>query len=184
MIVEELPISGAYLLKPQLIEDERGHFFRGFCKKELEDHGLKIDEIVQVNRSFNKSKGTFRGLHYQLPPFAEEKIITCLNGSVADLIVDVRKESPTFLSYEIVELSSDNKYAIMIPKGCAHGFISLKDNAELLYMHTNYYAPKFEFAFSVKDPILNINLPITIREISDRDKAHKLLDKDFKGVEL
>lgn len=184
MILEKLSINGAFLLDPELIEDVRGHFYRGFCRRELENCGGRIDEIVQVNRSFNKSKGTFRGLHYQLPPFAEEKIITCLKGCVADVIVDVRRDSPTFLVYEIVELSSVNKKSLLIPKGCAHGFITLNDNSELLYMHTNYYAPQYESACSIFDPLLSIKLPIDILEISDRDKSHELLSRDFKGIEI
>jgi dTDP-4-dehydrorhamnose 3,5-epimerase len=184
MIIQALQISGAYLLKPELIEDERGHFFRGFCQKELKSKGIQLDAFVQVNRSFNKKKGTFRGLHFQRPPFAEEKVITCLSGAVADVIVDLRKDSLTFLYHEIVDLSSANKISLLVPKGCAHGFITLTDNTELLYMHTNYYVPNSESACSVMDPSLKITLPVTIEEISERDQSHIFLDRNFKGIEL
>lgn len=184
MNVEELNITGAFFLKPDLIGDERGNFFRAFCKRELASHGVTIDEIVQVNRSFNISKGTFRGLHFQVSPYAEEKIVSCLNGCVADVIVDLRKDSPSFLSYEIIELSSDNRASVLIPKGCAHGFITLSDNTELLYMHTNFYEPDFESACSVFDPILKINLPVDLEKISERDKTHNFLGKDFKGISI
>jgi len=184
MNVEELDILGAFLLKPELIRDERGFFFRAFCKEELAKNGVIVDEIVQVNRSFNIAKGTFRGLHYQNPPYAEEKIVACLNGSIADVIVDLRKSSPSFLSHEIVELSPENQIAVLIPKGCAHGFITLVENTELLYMHTNSYAPQSESACSIYDPLLNIKLPIAIKEISERDRIHSFLDKDFKGIRI
>lgn len=184
MIIEKLPISKLYLLKPQLLNDSRGYFFREFCKQELVNIGIAIDEVVQVNRSFNKKKGTFRGLHYQLPPFSEEKIVSCVQGSVADIVVDLRKNSPTFLEHQLLELSSENKHSILIPKGCAHGFITLEDNAELLYMHTSFYNQQAESACSVFDPMLNINLPIEIKEISERDNSHNFLSIDFKGITI
>ena len=185
MITVELQeIQGLYVIKPNLIEDERGHFFRSICKKELEHHGIEIDEIVQVNRSFNRRKGTFRGLHYQNPPFAEEKIIACIQGEVVDIIVDVRTGSPTFLKHVKITLSAHNKKSVLIPKGCAHGFITMCENSELLYFHTNYYMPSSEGAISISDPIVDISLPVDIEEISVRDKKHPLLSKNFTGIEI
>ena len=177
-------IKGSYCLSPDIIGDDRGFFYRTFCRDELKQEGITLDEIVQVNHSFNKRMGTFRGFHFQYPPFAEEKIVKCIKGEVLDIILDLRKGSGTFLKYETVLLSEENKRSVLIPKGCAHGFITLKENCELTYLHTQYYKPEFEGGVSILDPLLKIELPIEIIEISDKDKDRNFLPIDFNGIEI
>jgi len=177
-------IGGVYYWEPDLHQDNRGYFYRGFCRDELKAQGIEVGDIVQMNHSFNKVKGTFRGLHYQIPPFAEEKIITCMQGDVLDLVLDLRKRSPTFLKYEVIGLSEVTHRSVLVPKGCAHGFITLKENCQLLYLHTAFYKPEYERAVSVSDPRVNITLPVRIEEMSERDKNHPLLSNDFQGIEL
>lgn len=184
MKITPTSIPGAYYWAPNKIEDDRGYFYRGFCRQELRAAGIKTDEIVQINHSFSKKKGTFRGFHYQLPPFAEEKIITCLEGEVLDFIIDIRKGSETLLQSEAVLLSGRNYRSVLIPKGCAHGFITLAENCRLLYLHTAFYNPESERGISVSDPRIRVKLPIAIAEISERDQRHAPLTENFDGIQL
>lgn len=177
-------LQGCVYWSPEVRGDNRGYFYRGFCKNELKGVGMEIGEIVQVNHSFSAAKGTFRGLHFQRPPYAEEKIITCLEGEVLDIIVDIRKGSPTFLNYVTVNLSAENRNTVMVPKGCAHGFITLARNTRLMYMHTAYYMPDHEGGISIRDPKLKIELPTEIAEQSERDKGHPHIGEYFDGIEL
>jgi dTDP-4-dehydrorhamnose 3,5-epimerase len=184
MNITSTHIAGVFISEPKKIEDKRGFFYRGFCRNELKKAGVNIGEIVQINHSFSRKKGTFRGLHYQRPPYSEEKIVSCLEGSVLDIAVDLRKGSPTFLQHVSVELSPLNCRSFIIPKGCAHGFITLEENCRLLYLHTEYYEPSWEGGCSVHDPLLQIQLPVVLTELSDRDKNHPYLSKDFTGIEI
>lgn len=184
MKIIETSIRGAYYWEPVKREDARGYFYRGFCRQELSDAGISMGEIVQINHSFSVKKGTFRGFHYQLPPFAEEKIITCLEGEVLDFVLDLRKGSETFLKHDSVILSEKNNRSVLIPKGCAHGFMTLSDNCKLLYLHTAIYKQEFEGGISISDPLINVMLPLPLEEISERDQHHALLNENFEGIQL
>jgi dTDP-4-dehydrorhamnose 3,5-epimerase len=175
-------INGVFIIKPIKFEDERGSFSRLFCIKELEK--ISNIEIKQINHSVSKYKGTVRGLHFQEEPYAEIKIIKCLKGSVFDVIVDIRKNSPTFLKTFSIKLTSKNQKMIYIPKGFAHGFQTLEDNVELLYFHSNVYTPKKEGALNIKDPLLNIKWPENITFTSEKDARHSFLNTNFKGIEI
>jgi dTDP-4-dehydrorhamnose 3,5-epimerase len=180
MIFNKEMIEGIYTLEPTVLEDNRGHFFRTFCMEEMEVFFQK--PFVQMNQSFNKKAGTFRGFHYQKPPFEEGKLIRCINGSVQDIVIDVRENSKTFLQSFSVILSRENKKMIYIPEGCAHGFVTLEDNTELVYQHTNYYNKDADAGINVKDEAIKVTLQTEIEIISEKDKSIKLLDKNFKGI--
>ena len=184
MKLTETSIPGAYYWEPVKSEDARGYFYRGFCRQELMDAGISIGEIVQINHSFSVKKGTFRGFHYQLPPFAEEKIVSCLQGEVLDFVLDIRKGSKTFLKHDSIILSEKNNRSVLIPKGCAHGFITLTENCKLLYLHTTFYQQEFERGITVSDPRVNVKLPTGIEEISERDQHHALLNENFEGIKV
>jgi dTDP-4-dehydrorhamnose 3,5-epimerase len=184
MKIIETSIEGAYYWDPTKREDIRGYFYRGFCRQELSDLGIAIGEIVQINHSFSVKKGTFRGFHYQMPPFAEEKIVACMEGEILDFVLDLRNGSDTFLRHDSVVLSEQNNRSVLIPKGCAHGFITLTENCKLLYLHTAFYKPEFERGISISDPRVNVKLPIPIEEISERDQYHILLSEKFEGIKV
>lgn len=176
-------ILGVVVIERQPISDERGWFERLFCADELAEL-TGGQTIKQVNRSVTHRRGAVRGLHYQHPPHAEIKIVTCLRGEVFDVAVDVRQDSTTFLQWHSERLTANNKRMLVIPKGCAHGFQTLTDNCELLYFHTSEYMPDAEAALQFQDKKLAITLPLPITEISDRDCMHPLIDTQFKGLKL
>ena len=180
MRIEEREIAGVFSIIPHVLEDERGGFFRTYCKNELAK--ITDSEFVQMNHSINLKKGTLRGLHFQTPPHSEDKIVRCIRGAVYDVFVDVRKDSPTFLQWGSRLLSAENKELLFLPRGIAHGFITLEDQTELLYQHSNFYTPNSEGALRYNDPILSITWPIEPIVISERDKNHPLLTPDFKGI--
>jgi dTDP-4-dehydrorhamnose 3,5-epimerase len=184
MIFTETALKGVWLIDPLVLRDERGAFMRAFCKREFAENGITNGaiEFVQINHSFNLYRGTVRGLHYQTPPSSETKLIRCIRGAVMDFVVDVRAGSPTFLQWVSVELSARNLRMILIPEGFAHGFQTLKNNTELLYHHTEYYAPQHEQALNVFDPMLSISLPLPVSVISERDRNHPMLTTDFEGI--
>jgi dTDP-4-dehydrorhamnose 3,5-epimerase len=171
MIFIETKLKGAFIIKPQKIEDERGSFSRTFCKKEFAEYGLNAS-ITQCNISFNKKKGTFRGMHFQAPPFEEEKIVSCVQGSLLDYIIDLRVESPTFKHWIKVELSEKNGFMLYVPKSFAHGFLTLCDNTQVFYQMTEYYHPEFAIGFRHDDPAFDIRLPYEITTISEKDKSY------------
>lgn len=176
-------LKGCYTVEPRIMEDDRGWFTRVFCKEEIHPFAGDVN-FVQINHSFNRHKGTFRGMHYQEPPHAEEKLIRCIAGAVVDFALDLRKNSPTFLKWIAVELSAANKRMIFIPKGFAHGFQTLQDNSELIYHHTAFYNPKAEKGLNMNDPRIKIELPVSLSVVSDRDKNHPHLDITFSGIEI
>lgn len=184
MIIKKTSIEGLCIIQPKIIEDDRGYFFRSFCNSELKEAGLGDINFVQMNQSYNKFKGTFRGFHFQIPPFSEDKMIRCVKGRVFDYAIDIRSGSKTFLKYEMVELSEYNHQMIFIPKGFAHGFITSEPETVLLYYHTQSYQPGFECGISFQDPLINIQLPEKITIISGRDKSLPYLSEDFKGIEI
>jgi dTDP-4-dehydrorhamnose 3,5-epimerase len=162
-------------------EDERGYFYRVFCKNELRAINFK-EEIVQINQSKTKEKGSIRGMHFQLPPSAEIKLVKCLKGAVYDVAIDIRQGSPTLLQWHGEILSADNLKMMFIPKGFAHGFQTLNKNSELLYLHTEFYSPEHEGGIKYNDPLINIIWPLKITNVSDKDENFELLSKDFKGI--
>ena len=174
MIYEEIFMNGPKLIHLKKIEDDRGFFARFFCKKEFYDNNL-TNEVVQINNSFSVNRGTFRGLHFQIAPMSEDKIVRCVSGSLLDIIVDLRKESPTYLQHYKVELSSANRIALFVPKGFAHGFLTLEDNTEAFYLTTQFYSPEHESGLRFDDPKLKIKLPFAPLFITDKDKNWKLL---------
>ena len=176
-------ISGVYLVKVKKLEDERGLFARTYCKNEFEKIGFK-KEFVQFNHSYNRHKGTIRGMHFQNPPYAETKLIRCVQGAVMDVAVDIREGSPTFLQHVSVELSMDNMVSILIPEGVAHGFQALEHNSSLIYHHTQFYTAGADSGIRYDDPGLNINWPLPVTQISAKDKQYNLIDKNFKGIKI
>lgn len=178
--VTPLPIEGAALVESTSYKDKRGEFTRLYCTDELRPL-LAARKIAQVNHSHTEAKGAVRGLHFQHPPHAEMKLVRCLKGKVWDVIVDLRKNSPTFLKWHAVELSS-SKQMVMIPEGCAHGFQTLESHSELLYLHTALYTPGSEGGVRVDDPMLGITWPLPLSELSERDQQYSLLTADFKGI--
>lgn len=174
MIFRETNLEGAFLIDLEKREDERGFFARFFCKKEFNEMNLHND-IVQINNSFSVHKGTFRGMHFQNSPMGEDKIVRCISGSLLDIIVDLRKDSPTYLEHFKVELNSKNRVSLFVPKGFAHGFLTLEDNTEAFYLTTQFYSPEHESGLRYDDPKLNINLPFEPINMTDKDKNWKLL---------
>lgn len=168
MKFRELPLADAYIIEIEKNGDARGFFARIYCRKEFDDLGLDTN-IVQMNDSFSQSKGTLRGIHYQLPPKAETKIVRCIKGSLWDVIVDLRKDSPTFGKWHGETLTADNRKMMYVPKGFGHAFVSLEDNTELIYLVTEFYAPEYERTIRWDDPKFSIKWPIEPVVISDKD---------------
>ena len=183
MKIEKTLISGCYVIHAEPLEDERGWFARTFCEKELFPYTGEL-KFVQINHSYNKRAGTFRGMHYQAFPFVDSKLIRCINGSAIDIIADLRAGSPTFLKYITIEISRENRNMVFLPKGTVHGFQTLADDTELIYHHTVSYHPELDCGIRYNDPLLDIKLPNSISIISVKDQTYKLLDKEFKGIEL
>lgn len=181
MIFSETPLRGSYVIDLEPFTDERGWFARTFCKDEFRKIGHN-KEWLQLNHSFTAQQGMIRGMHYQLPPYSEIKLVRCIAGRIFDVIVDIRKNSPTFLRWFGAELSGENKKMIYIPEGFAHGFETLTGDCELIYHHTAMYTPGSEGGLRHDDKMLGIQWPIPVTEMSERDKAHNYLGKDFKGV--
>jgi dTDP-4-dehydrorhamnose 3,5-epimerase len=176
-------IKGLYLVQLAKIEDERGTFARTYCKKEFAKIGFD-KEFVQFNHSFNKAKGTIRGMHFQWAPYTETKLIRCIQGSVYDVVVDIRKDSPTYLQYVGEVLSAENMLGILIPDGLAHGFQTLEDNTALIYHHTAYYTPGADAGIRFDDPALKIGWKLPPVNVSAKDKSYPLIDSDFKGINI
>lgn len=178
-----LDLSGLVLIKRLQIVDNRGYFERLFCAETFSFLGFE-KPVVQINRSLTKQCGAVRGLHFQYPPHSETKIVTCLKGEIFDVAVDLRKNSRTFLKWHGENLSAENCRSLFIPEGFAHGFQTLTDDCELLYLHTAPYAPGAEGGINPLDPLINVHWPLPVTEMSDRDSGHAQLDHNFTGVEL
>ena len=168
MIFEETKIKGAFIVDLQRREDHRGFFARGFCQKEFSDHGLNPN-VAQVNVVSNRVKGTIRGVHFQYPPAGESKFVRVMRGSILDVVVDLRPESPTFLQHVAVELSAASGRALYLPERCGHGFQALEDGTDLLYFAGHAYAPASEAGLSPLDPKLGIAWPLPPAELSAKD---------------
>ena len=175
------PISGLEVMERIPAGDARGELERLYCAAELEAalHGARIE---QVNRTLTRSRGTVRGLHFQRPPVAEDKIIACLRGEVFDVAVDLRAGSPTYLHWHAEVLSPANRRSMVIPKGFAHGFQALTDDCEMLYMHTAAYAPAAESGLDATDPELAIAWPLPVEARSDRDRGLPRVAAGFRGI--
>lgn len=183
MTFKETPLIGAYIIELQPFSDDRGWFARTFCKNEFREIGHD-QEFVQFNHSVTLKKGTIRGLHFQVPPYSEIKLIRCIRGCVYDVIIDIRENSPTFLQYVAVELSEKNMLSIYIPQGFAHGFQTLEDNSQLIYHHTAYYTPGHEAGLRYNDPAIGINWPLPVSVITEKDLNHFLINNSFKGISI
>jgi dTDP-4-dehydrorhamnose 3,5-epimerase len=170
MVFKETRLKGAFIIGLEKIADERGFFSRAWCRKEFETHGLNPN-IAQCNLSFNAIKGTLRGIHYQIAPYEEAKIIRCINGKVYDVIVDLRPKSPTYLQWISFELSAENRTMLYVPENFAHGYLTLADNSEVFYQVSQFYSPGSEGGIRWDDPSVNIKWPkIPNLIISEKDK--------------
>jgi len=181
MTFAETSLKGSYLINLKPIGDERGWFVRTFCKNEFKKIG-HVKEWVQMNHSFTSIAGTVRGMHFQKSPHQEIKMVRCISGAIFDIIVDIRKGSPSFLQCFGVELSAANNKMIYIPEGFAHGFQTLTENCELIYHHSAFYEPSAEGGLNIYDPKINIKWPTEIAVVSERDKLHEFLTDNFKGI--
>ncbi len=176
-------LKGLFVIEPELREDNRGNFHRVFCQDELKQIGYN-KSIVQINQTFNKKKGTIRGMHFQYPPMAEIKMVRCIAGSIFDVVIDLRANSSTYLQWHSEILSAENNKMVYIPEGFAHGFQTLEDKSGIVYLHTEFYSSELESAVRYNDPIFNILWPLELTEISKRDKDHPLIDGNFKRISL
>lgn len=180
MMFEETLLNGSFNITLSKSGDSRGWFARSYCANEFKKAGLNTN-WVQSNHSFSSQKGTVRGMHYQAPPYGEVKLVRCIAGAVYDVIVDLRKDSPTFLKWFGIELSAANMQMLYIPVGFAHGFQTLSESAELLYQHSEFYSPEAEDGLRYSDELLSIQWPLSVSNISERDLKHPLLSSTFKG---
>jgi dTDP-4-dehydrorhamnose 3,5-epimerase len=166
-----LAVNGAWLIEPERVEDERGFFARTWCTREFAAHGL-TPRVVQTNVSFNTRRGTLRGLHYQTAPAEEAKVVRCTRGRLWDVVLDLRPHSRTYVAHAAVELSADNRLAVYVPEGCAHGFLTLEDATEVLYEMSEYHAPASARGVRWDDPAFAIPWPAPVHVISDRDRSY------------
>ena len=181
MIFTETDLKGAFTIDLEPRHDARGFFSRSFCQDEFAAHGLKTD-VVQCNLSFNFRRGTLRGLHYQLPPATEAKLIRCVKGAIRSIIVDLRPESPTYLRHIQVTLSAENRRAVYVPEMFANGYQALTDGAEAIYQVSERYTPDRERGLRYSDPALGIRLPLPVTVISEKDAAWPLLEPALVGA--
>ena len=177
------PLNGLTVVQRTAIEDHRGFLSRFYCAEEFREAGL-TKPVAQINHTLTRSKGAVRGLHFQNSPHAEAKLVSCLKGKIFDVAVDLRLGSPTFLHWHGVMLSAQNRLSLLIPEGFAHGFQALTEDCELIYLHTSAYHPEVEGALNFADPALDIAWPLEITDISERDRNHKLIQKDFQGITI
>ncbi len=181
MIFNPTTLTGSYIIDLEPRSDERGWFARYYCKEEFQQIG-HTKEWVQMNHSVTNKKGSIRGMHFQVNPYKEIKMLRCIAGSVYDVIIDLRIGSDTFLQWMGVELSAANKKMLYIPEGFAHGFQCLEDNCELIYHHSEFYQPGAEAGIRYNDPLVNIKWPLPLAVISPRDDQHSFLNENFKGI--
>ena len=171
----ETRLKGAFIIEPERLEDERGFFARTFCQKEFEAHGLNR-KVAQCNISYNKHKGTLRGMHYQAAPMAEAKLVRCTRGAIYDVIIDMRHESPTYCKWLAEELNAENSKMIYIPEGFAHGFQTLEDDTEVFYQMSEFYSPEHARGVRWDDPIFGIEWHLNTKIISENDQNYPLIN--------
>jgi dTDP-4-dehydrorhamnose 3,5-epimerase len=181
--VIDLPLPGLKLVERQRLADSRGFLSRLFCAKELGAVGWN-HPIIQINHTYTAKRGTVRGLHFQRPPASEMKLVSCIRSEVWDVSVDLRTGSKTFLHWHAELLSADNKRALLIPEGFAHGFQALADDVELFYCHSAAYTPAAEAGLNARDPTLAITWPLPIAELSPKDAQLPMLNEQFAGLAL
>ncbi len=171
MIFRETKLAGAVEVLLNVQSDERGFFARSWCETEFVNHGLN-PRLVQCNVSFNRARGTLRGIHYQEQPNQEAKLVRCTQGAIYDVAVDLRPESPTFKGWHAAVLSAENRHMLYIPEGCAHGFLTLADNTEVFYQMSEFYHPESARGVRWNDPAFKIEWPEEVKVISDRDRTY------------
>ena len=182
MKFNQTSLAGAYTIELDRIGDDRGFFARFFCVDEFSGEGL-ISNFVQINNSLTKNRGTLRGMHYQLPPAAEVKVVRCIKGSLFDVILDLRPDSATFGQWFGDTLSAENRRMMYVPEGFAHGFVTLEDNTEAFYLVSKAYAPEQERGIRYNDPEFGIEWPIKPVEISGKDENWPDFDPEWHGIE-
>lgn len=170
MIFEKTKLRDAYLIEIEKRSDQRGFFARMWCRKEFEEHGL-ASQVVQTNISYNVKKGTIRGMHFQIDPYQETKLVRCTRGAIYDVIIDLRRDSPTYGEWTGVELSADNYRMLYVPKNFAHGYQTLADDTEVAYQVTEFYTPGAERGLRHDDPVFGIVWPLPVSFISDKDRS-------------
>jgi dTDP-4-dehydrorhamnose 3,5-epimerase len=171
VIFRELELPGAFAIDLEPRRDERGFFARAFCGNEFAQHGLET-AVVQANLSQNVARGTLRGMHYQRAPYAEVKVVRCVSGAIYDVIIDIRPESPTYRKWLGVELTRDNRRALYVPEGFAHGYQALEDDSEVLYLVSQFYTPSHEAAIRWNDPQFSVRWPLPDPILSPKDALH------------
>lgn len=181
--ITDLPLAGLKSVQRERLGDSRGFLARLFCAEELAASGW-TQPIAQINHTYTAKQGAVRGIHFQRPPHAEMKLVSCIRGEVWDVVVDLRVGSPTYLHWHAEQLSAENGCALLIPEGFAHGFQALTDDVELLYCHSAAYAAQAEGGVNPNDPCLGITWPLAIAELSVRDAGHALITVDFEGVRV
>jgi dTDP-4-dehydrorhamnose 3,5-epimerase len=177
------PLTGLKLVQRKAIEDYRGFLSRFYCVEEFAEAGIS-KPIAQINHTLTRKKGAVRGLHFQYPPHAETKMVSCLKGEIWDVAVDLRRDSPTFLQWHGEILSAANRKSLLIPEGYAHGFQALTEDCELIYLQTAAYHPEAEGALNVADPRLSISWLLPIDDLSERDRNHPFISSSFQGIVL
>lgn len=171
MIFNETKLKGAFVIEPEKLDDKRGFFARTWCVREFEEHGLNPN-LVQCNISFNTKRGTLRGMHYQMAPHEEAKLVRCTMGSIYDVIIDLRSDSPTYKQWFHVDLSADNRKMIYIPEGFFHGFLTLQDNTEVFYQMSEFYASECAIGIRWNDPSFGMDWPDDVLVISEKDRTY------------
>jgi len=181
MIFSETKISGAYVINPEPLSDGRGFFARLWCREEFQKYSLQTD-FVQANTTYSRERGTLRGLHYQVPPYTETKLVRCIRGAIYDVAVDVRAKSETFGNWMGVKLTQDNRNMFYVPKGCAHGYLALTDGAEASYFTTAVYSPAAERGIRYDDPSFDILWPSPVRVVSEKDKSWSAFNHSMDSI--
>jgi dTDP-4-dehydrorhamnose 3,5-epimerase len=176
MLFKETKLKGAFIIEPEKLEDARGFFARIWCQREFKRHGLNPN-LAQCSVSFNRTKGTLRGIHYQVKPCEEAKLVRCTQGSIYDVMIDLRQESPTYKQYVGEVLTVENRRALYVPEGFAHGFLTMDDNTEILYLISEFYSPEHSRGVRWDDPAFGIDWPIAPTTMSLRDRSYP----DFGG---
>ena len=170
MIFRETTLKGAFVIEMERFEDKRGFFARAWCQKEVEANGL-VSRVVQTNISFNKKRGTLRGMHYQVAPYEQIKLVRCTRGAIYDVVIDLRPDSPTFRKWTGVELTAENYTMLYVPENFAHGFQTLEDNTEVTYQVSQFYSPESERGVRYDDPVFQVEWPFQVEVISEKDIA-------------
>lgn len=179
MIFNKTELNDAYVIELERLEDQRGFFARAYCADEFKEHDITLP-VVQANVSFNRKEGTLRGMHHQAEPFGEAKLVRCTKGKIFDVIVDLRHDSHSYREWLGVELSEQNRRMLYVPESFAHGFITLEDDTEVTYQVSEFYTPEAEKGIRWDDPAFNIDWPIDVEVISEKDKNWP----DFKKIEV